>query len=152
MPVQSVLSVDNFPFPTTATPLVLTAGADGGPHFYRGDCNFTGRRSGLDPVEIADGAAVISFLFAPENAPGAFADPPCMDACDANDDGRIDLADAFGILNYLFVPGADFPAAPGPGFEKSGCCSVNPTPEGTDPTDDNLGCVAGRVSCGPIGG
>ena len=31
--------------------------------------------------------------------------PPCQDACDANDDGKINLADAVFLLNYLFAFG-----------------------------------------------
>ena len=28
--------------------------------------------------------------------------PPCLDACDSNDDGRVDLADAVYLLRYPF--------------------------------------------------
>lgn len=104
--------------------------------FIRGDCNFAELDSimfnpGTSPsgwyeVDIADAASVISFLFL--TGVDHF-DPPCLDACDANDDGRIDLADAVFILQYLFKMGKE----PKPPF---------PDP-GTDPTPDRLDCDAG---------
>jgi hypothetical protein len=57
---------------------------------------------------------------------------PCIDACDANDDGKVDLADAVSILRYLFTVGGKEPAAPFPD-------------PGADPTADRLGCIAGEV-------
>ncbi|MEM7233301.1 MAG: hypothetical protein AAF517_14080, partial [Planctomycetota bacterium] len=107
--------------------------------FFRGDCNFTGRSNGLDPVEISDAAALVSYLFRREQT--TF-EPPCIDACDANDDGRLDLADVMGVLNFLFLPGAGLPPAPGPGFD----ASIQRIGPGVDPTDDPLGCEAGS-SC-----
>ena len=52
--------------------------------------------------------------------------PPCLDACDANDDGRVDLADSVYILRYLFkfdrAPKAPFPdAGPDPSYDKLPC-------------------------------
>jgi len=102
--------------------------------FIRGDCNFRelddlGSVTGLTAVDIADAASVISFLFL--TGPDHFA-PPCLDACDANDDGKVDLADAVFILRYLFRVNGKEPTSPFP----------NP---GVDPTADRLGCVAGEV-------
>lgn len=52
---------------------------------------------------------------------------PCLDAADANDNGKVELSDAVHILNYLFR-GGPAPLAPYPG-------------PGIDPTvDDELGC------------
>lgn len=113
--------------------------------FFRGDCNFSGD-SGADgslAVDIADAAAVVSFLFAP--GPYKFY-PPCLDACDCNDDGRIDLADAVCILRYLFQFGK-FPPAPGPGWRETGLPNpqnVESTGAGEDPTFDLLDCAAGN--------
>jgi hypothetical protein len=102
--------------------------------FFRGDCNFS--LMGMMAVNIADAAAVVSFLF----LPGSWNfQPPCLDACDCNDDGRIDLADTVCILQFLFQFGR-FPPAPGPGFDEN----IVETPRGPDPTDDKLDCVAGR--------
>jgi hypothetical protein len=87
-------------------------------------------------VDIADAAAVVSFLF----LTGSWKfNPMCLDACDCNDDGRVDLADAICILQYLFQFGR-FPPAPGPGIDTEG----NETPEGPDPTEDKLDCEGGN--------
>lgn len=133
VPVFNLISVDNLPYPTSVRPLCITLGR--APLFYRGDCNFTGRTRGFDPVELSDASSVISFLF--YKSIFKF-HPPCLDACDANDDGRIDLADAVAILSYLYVPGSPFPPAPGPGITDDGLGS--PTPAGLDPTEDPLDC------------
>lgn len=74
---------------------------------------------------------MISFFF-PGESPQFV--PPCLDACDANDDGRVDLADSVFVLRFLFQFGGE-PAAPGP-FQP-----------GPDPTADELGCTVGGV-CG----
>lgn len=110
------------------------------PEFLRGDCNFSGESLGM-AVNIADAASVISFLFPTFWAPF---EPPCLDACDCNDDGRVDLADTFCILNFLFM-GGRFPPDPGPGFEVEGR-GIIITRAGKDPTKDVLGCDAG-VRC-----
>jgi hypothetical protein len=135
VPVFNLISVDNLPYEATVRDLGIIARRS--PVFYRGDCNFTARSRGdIPPVEISDAASVISYLF--QRSIFKF-DPPCLDACDANDDGRVDLADAIGILNYLFIPGSSFPPAPGPGYDED----INPTGPGPDPTDDPLDCDAG---------
>jgi len=74
---------------------------------------------------------VVSYLFAPEWYKFT---PKCLEACDANDDGRVDLADALTILKYLFKFGADL-AEP-----------FNTSP-GVDPTPDHLGCDSGTSAC-----
>jgi len=88
------------------------------PEFRRGDCNWD------DRVDLADPAAGIAHLFT-----DTF-ESPCLDACDANDDGRLDLADSVFLLMYLFRSG---PAPLPPG----------PAARGADPTKDALGCAAG---------
>jgi hypothetical protein len=55
------------------------------------------------------------------------ATPLCDDADDADDDGRLSVSDAVGILRYLFLHG-EAPAAPALGRP------------GEDPTADGLGC------------
>ena len=100
---------------------------------HRGDCNFDANpESGLPAVTLADASAVIGHLFRPD---GEGVDPPCRDACDANDDSRLDLSDAVVILSYLFTDGSA-PPSPGPALA------------GEDPTEDDLSCEAGRA-CGP---
>jgi hypothetical protein len=102
--------------------------------FFRGDCNFMPMPMGMS-VDIADAAAVVSALF-------GIGDwkfhPPCLDACDCNDDGRMDLADAICILQFLFQFGR-FPPAPGPGFS----LTSPDLPAGPDPTPDKLDCAGG---------
>jgi hypothetical protein len=134
VPVFNLIAVDNLPYSAAVRPIAIRAVEV--ERFFRGDCNFTRRSRGLDPVEIADAAAVISFLF----RTGIFRfDPPCVDACDSNDDGRVDLADALAILEFLFVPGSEFLPAPGPGFD----LSIQRIGPGVDPTPDPLDCAAG---------
>jgi hypothetical protein len=133
VPVRNVVSINNYAYCATVRPITICM--IGEERFYRGDCNFSLRGDCYDPVEIADASAVISFLF--QTSIFKF-EPPCPDACDANDDGRIDLADAIGILYYLFVPGSPFPPAPGPGLDGG--------PPGIDETPDPLDCPAG-TSC-----
>jgi hypothetical protein len=101
--------------------------------FFRGDCNFMPMPMGMS-VDIADAAAVVSALFGVDTWKFI---PPCPDACDCNDDGRLDLADAICILQFLFQFGR-FPPDPGPGFSVT-----NPDlPPGPDPTPDKLNCPA----------
>jgi hypothetical protein len=57
----------------------------------------------------------------------AGAEPPCLDAADADDSGRLDLADALVLMNFLFLAGQ---ALPPPGTR---------TPW-FDPTGDDLSC------------
>ena len=112
--------------------------------FFRGDCNFSGEEMGM-AINIADAAAGISFLF----LPGTWKfEPPCLDACDCNDDGRIDLADVLCVLQFALQNGV-FPPAPGPGLEVTGDANpaaVRSTPAGADPTEDKLDCAAG-IGC-----
>ncbi len=84
--------------------------------FRRGDSNGDGR------VDISDAIRTVMFLFL-----GA-AEPPCLDAADATDDGAIDLSDGIAILNDFFRPGTGI-SAPGP----FSC--------GADPSADRLLCA-----------
>ncbi len=102
----------------------------GEPEFIRGDCNFSSANG--SPVDIADAAAIVGFVFL-EDA-WKF-DAPCEDACDANDDGRLDAADVVFVLEYLFVPERPEPPAPGP------------LAAGKDPTPDELDCAGGELDC-----
>ena len=76
-------------------------------------------------VDIADAIHLVTTLFPAGGGTGAAL--LCDDACDANDDGQLDLADAIAALDALFgsVP-VPLPA-PGPNC-------------GFDPTDDLLEC------------
>ena len=140
VPVKNLISVENVSrSPQTMDCEVCIVGE---PRFFRGDCNFMSMGPGM-AVDISDAAAVVSFLF----LPGTWKfEPPCLDACDCNDDGRIDLADAICILQYYLQNGR-FPPAPGPGLEITNDPNPNmvrPTPEGPDPTEDKLDCIGGR--------
>ena len=131
VPIKNLISTEN----ESRKPQLMNCEVciEGEPRFFRGDCNFSGM--GNMSVDIADAAATISFLFG--QGTWKFV-PPCLDACDCNDDGRIDLADATCILTFLFQFG-DFPPAPGPGFNMQG----GDVPAGLDPTPDKLDCKAG---------
>ena len=138
VPIKNLISVENVSRgPQTTNCKICIVGKE---RFFRGDCNFS--RAGSMSVDIADAAAVVSFLF----LPGTWKfQPPCLDACDCNDDGRVDLADAVCILQFLFQEGR-FPPAPGPGLEMTTDAnpnSVKPSPAGVDPTPDKLDCKGG---------
>ena len=85
------------------------------PAFQRGDCNTDTK------VDLADAATVIASQFQGYGV-------GCLDACDANDDSVINLADSVYLLNFLFKFG---PPTPAPGAY---------TP-GADPTEDDLDCA-----------
>jgi hypothetical protein len=120
-PTPNVVSVNNLdhPWQTAACEVCVTAGG-GGREFIRGDCNSNGR------VNVADAAAMVAFLFLAE--PRRF-DPPCLDACDSNDDGANNIVDVMYLLVHLFRPGSPPPPAPGP------------VRAGPDPTADGLSCL-----------
>ena len=79
--------------------------------FQRGDCNSD------DKVDLADSATILANLF-------SGLDILCPDACDANDDGVLNMADSVFVLNWLFKFG-EIPPAPGP------------YDDGPDPTNDD---------------
>lgn len=95
--------------------LVPSAGGPTEPEFVRGDCNNDGG------TNIADGIALLAFLF-PDGMVPTLA---CDDACDANDDGMLDIGDGIAVLNALF----------------SGGSIADPTACGVDPTSDGLDCT-----------
>ncbi len=92
------------------------------PRFTRGVCN------GDRKVDVGDAVCILGYLFAQSAA-------TCLDALDAQDDGKPDIADAVYLLRFLFASG---PPPPPPGLE----C-------GPDPTGDGLGCEA--YDCGGHG-
>ena len=86
-----------------------------GPDFLRGDSDSNSL------VNLADAIFTATWLFSDGTAPS------CMDAADANDDGRLDISDPLYTLLYLFAGSAPPPIP-------------FPLP-GEDPTFlDNLGC------------
>jgi hypothetical protein len=101
------------------------------PRFFRGDCDFNGR------INVSDAANVVLAVFGTSREPHV---PTCLDACDCNDDGRVDFADTLCILRYLFLHGRA-PLPPGPGYDAAG----NRTPPGMDPTADRLDCAGGSM-------
>jgi hypothetical protein len=78
--------------------------------FRRGDTNGDGRE------DLSDAVRTLIVLFIDPAVRLA-----CEDAADANDDGRINIADPSFALNYLFLGGPE-PPAPG-----SASCGVDPT-------------------------
>lgn len=88
-----------------------------GTEFIRGDCNNDSTQN------IADVVYFLGNLF-PSGVPNVL---DCLDACDANDDGNLDIADAVAALDSLFgMPATPLPA-PNP------TCGLDPTD--TDPLD-----------------
>jgi hypothetical protein len=91
--------------------------------FRRGDCNNNGLVAGY----IGDIVFLLCHLFQICPCP----DPPCHQpaceaACDANDDGTVELTDAIYLLDWMFKTGAP-PPAPYPSC-------------GLDPTEPTLPC------------
>ena len=90
--------------------------------FQRGDCNSD------DKVDLADSATILASQF------GGL-EILCPDACDANDDGAINMADSVYLLNWLFKFG-DLPPDPGP------------YDDGPDPSTDSLPvCDSADTNC-----
>jgi hypothetical protein len=120
VPVKNLVAAENESFVVATNDCRVCV--IGQPIFVRGDCNFDGE------VNVADAAMVVSTLF----GKGTWrAVPPCIDACDANDDGRLDLGDARTILIYVFNLGpGGMLMLPDPG----------PLVPGLDPTVDKIGC------------
>jgi hypothetical protein len=138
VPVNNLASVGNYSWPMKGVSNVVFSGqiiVVAEAKFVRGDCNFSSidhiASTGKSAVDIADPAAVISYLFQAEYYKFT---PKCLDACDANDDGRVDLADALAILRYLFKFGAALPEP------------FNSSP-GVDPTADHLDCAGSTTVC-----
>ncbi len=85
--------------------------------FMRGDCNADAA------FDISDPLSLLSFLFS-----GA-SELSCSNACDANDDGSVEVSDVVASLSRLFVPGTAPLPAP---FDSCGA----------DPTVGSLSCVS----------
>ncbi len=99
----------------------VPGGGCGAPEYLRGDCNADGI------VSLPDTFRLLERLF-------GVADPfPCDDACDSNDSGTLNIADAIHFLSYLFIAG---PRPPAPFV----VC-------GSDPSLDPLDCAAPPASC-----
>ena len=125
VPIRNLISVNNQSVRPAFYDCAICVAAT--PVFQRGDCNSS--RGGALAVDIADPVAMVNAIFLPKDSQYR---PSCLDACDANDDGRVDLADAVFVLRYLFRDGKP-PPAPGPNAP------------GPDPTEDRLDCAAESV-------
>ncbi len=108
--------------PVVSVALVCTLARDAsaGAHFLRGDAN-RDSDTNTAPIDIADGIAILSYLF----TGGAV--PPCLDAADVDDSGEVDIGDGVNVFNFLFLGGRP-PAAPYPQID-------------ADPTADVLDCA-----------
>jgi hypothetical protein len=120
VPIKNLFAAENKSFsPRTIDCAVCVSAA---PLFLRGDCN------GDMKPNLADAAATVSYLFPLDGSGGRTFLPPCLDACDVNDDGRLDVSDPISLLNWLFRSGLP-PPEPGP------------DEIGRDTTDDKLDCA-----------
>jgi len=90
----------------------------------RGDCNAD------DLYDIADVVYSLGYSFPGSGVPNHLT---CQDACDANDDGAVNIADAIFTLSRIFAGG---PPPPAPSWPTCG----------GDPTSDSL-CCAGYAPC-----
>ncbi len=108
-----------------------------GKSFHRCDCNSS--NMGRMAVDIADVAAILSLAVG--QGPDRF-QPTCIDACDCDDSGTVDIADAIFALRYLFQFDS-LPPFPGPGLYWTGQPNPNgvtEAPPSGDPTADGLDC------------
>lgn len=84
--------------------------------FIRGDTDRNNK------VDLTDAVFILNWLFKGGET------PKCLDAADADDNGQVGITDAIRILSFLF---------------KGGASPELPYPEaGTDPTEDELNCLA----------
>ncbi|MBN1443613.1 MAG: hypothetical protein JXA90_12960 [Planctomycetes bacterium] len=83
------------------------------PAILRGDCNQD------RATDLSDAVSLLGCLYLGDTV-------RCLDACDADDTGRLELTDAVYVLSHLYLGG---PALPAP----SSAC-------GRDPTPDTLSC------------
>lgn len=72
-------------------PLLCRPATGSLPRFTRGVCNGVGDRPNLTAAVFA-----LNFLFSGGPA------PPCLEACNVNGDGNLNLSDPVYLLNYLF--------------------------------------------------
>ena len=96
--------------------------------FIRGDCN----TDGSTDFAMADSVALVAYLFQ-----GGTDCLTCMDACDVDDDGIVNVLDAVLMISMGTGCGPAYLPAPWP------AC-------GADPTTDPLGCVSYPCASGPI--
>jgi hypothetical protein len=85
------------------------------PRFTRSDCNADGSIIDGFRCDLSDSIFLLNFLF--RGGPR----PPCLEACNANDDEALDVSDAVYGLGFCFRGGA----APPPPFPE---CGRDPTP------------------------
>jgi|SoiMethySBSTD1v2_1073268.scaffolds.fasta_scaffold74813_2 hypothetical protein len=122
----SALLVNGAPVTPSTALGTLTAGSvrriDGttdapvGISFIRGDC------SPDKVVNITDPVRLLGYLFLTGDQ------PPCLEACDSDGSGSLNITDAIFELSFLFLGGAPLPP-PGP------TCAVDPSPS-------SLGCAS----------
>jgi len=124
VPLYNVYSAENQSF--EAVTFGTSVDVESAELFRRGDCNWDDGFSISDPISILNAVFfrdVFNFV------------PVCEDACDANDDGRLDLSDSMTLLYWLFLGGEEPPA---PGVHEFG----------VDPTEDRLVCELPCVDLG----
>jgi hypothetical protein len=90
--------------------------------FRRGDCNADGN------TDITDAISTLGYLFLGSE------EPPCLQACNSDDDASLSISDAISLLGFLFS-GGEPPPAPYPD------CGVDPTP------DPEISCNQSHPGC-----
>jgi hypothetical protein len=87
-----------------------------------------GRTNGGEQLALDDAICLLNYLFGRSDDPCKLNVPRCLDAADANDDGKVGITDAVMVLLHLFLGGAGLP-------EPFAAC-------GADPSADDLGCAS----------
>ncbi|MEM7165052.1 MAG: hypothetical protein AAF581_06275 [Planctomycetota bacterium] len=77
--------------PSDVTTTVTAPGGSSSSDFVRADC------AGGGTLNLVDATSLLAYIFNGGAAPG------CLDACDGNDDGDIDISDPVAILSALFL-------------------------------------------------
>jgi cytochrome c peroxidase len=126
------------------SPALFCASAPLTLHYGFTRLDFDYARSGVDSFQLYDAFAILFFLFGEYERP--MNEPVCQDAADANDNGRLEIADPLLALQVLFSVGPQpaRPFWPELGFDPSAdalhCAFTDDNARNVVPATDCFGC------------